>query len=292
MFTKAMRKKANLFSTVLAAGMLSISAHAASADDVLFGSYTSPTGKPTALAFSSTDPQHPLSAVVKGLPNGYKILCGVNRPANNQVYIVAGNGNAQQLFITDLSKLNNHVVKVSPVGGPFSPALSGDFFGCDVNPTVDRIRIISDANHNFSVNPNDGTVTAQTNLAYVAGDPNAGRDPGATAAAYINKDNDPATGTTLYDIDCSSDMLVIQNPPATGQLTTVGATGVSTFGSLDCHLEIVTQGTTNTAYAALPTADMKGTNFYTVDLTTGAANLIGQIGKNLKVGSLTSIGSF
>ena len=44
------------------------------------------------------------------------------------------------------------------VGGPFTPALSGTVFGFDFNPTVDRIRVVSDTGQNLRLNPDTGAV--------------------------------------------------------------------------------------------------------------------------------------
>ena len=43
-------------------------------------------------------------------------------------------------------------------------------------------------------------------------------------AAYTNPDNDPTTGTTLFDLDAGPDALVVQAPPNDGLLETVGRT--------------------------------------------------------------------
>ena len=46
-------------------------------------------------------------------------------------------------------------------GAPaFTPALSGTAFGFDFNPTVDRIRVVSDTGQNLRLNPDTGAVAA------------------------------------------------------------------------------------------------------------------------------------
>ena len=87
---------------------------------------------------------------------------------------------------------------------PFSPALSGSAFGFDFNPTVDRIRIVSDTGQNLRAHPDTGAVVAvDGSLRYAITDVAAGHDPDVVGAAYTNPDIDPATGTTLFDLDAS-----------------------------------------------------------------------------------------
>ena len=110
---------------------------------------------------------------------------------------------------------------------PFIPVLAGASFGFDFNPTVDRIRVTSDAEQNLRLNPDNGTVAGvDTNLAYAPGDPGAGTNPSVAGSAYTNSFAG-ATSTTLYDIDNARHALVIQNPPNDGTLTTVGALGTT-----------------------------------------------------------------
>jgi hypothetical protein len=125
-------------------------------------------------------------------------------------------------------------------------------------------------------------------LDYGIGDSGFGQDPGAAGAAYTNNDNDPATGTTLYDIDATRDVLVVQNPPNDGTLLTVGTLGVVTDGSLVVGFDVA--GSDGTAYAALNTANNKRSMLYTIDLATGAATLIGEIGGREPLTSLATLG--
>src|SRR5207253_11128454 len=83
----------------------------------------------------------------------------------------------------------------------------------DFNPVVDRIRVVSNADQNLRLNPNDGTLTAiDTNLAFAAGDPNQGANPNVVALAYTN--NFAGAGsTTLFGIDDGIDSLVRQGSP-------------------------------------------------------------------------------
>lgn len=206
---------------------------------------------------------------INGLQSGENILGIDFRPATGQLFAL---GSTSRLYI-----INKATAAATQVGSvPFTPALNGTDFGFDFNPTVDRVRVVSDADQNLRLNPETGGVAAtDTNLAFAAGDMNAGQNPNATGSAYINNFGG-ATATTLYNIDTNLDILVTQNPPNNGTLNTVGALGVNTTGVLGFDF---TQAT-NTAYAGLTVGGVS--QFYTINLNTGAAALVGNIGASLR----------
>ena len=96
--------------------------------------------------------------------------------------------------------------------------------------------------------------------------------PSVTAAAYTNSVPN-ATSTALYVIDSNTDLLYQQNPGANaGTLILVGPLGVDTTGSNGFdHL-----ANNNTSYAALTVGG--ASQLYNINLTTGTATLVGQIG--------------
>ena len=107
----------------------------------------------------------------------------------------------------------------------------------------------------------------------------AGTTTGIGAAAYVNNDNDPATGTTLFDVGTAGDDLVRQDPPSSGSLVKVADLGTPT-GEL-AGLDVRTVGTTNVAYLATTEQRGQGTTKTTLqilDLTTGATQTLGKIG--------------
>lgn len=165
---------------------------------------------------TACDPSAPVR--ITGLAADETILAIDERPATGQLY---GLGRSSRLYVIDPA-----TGAATALGsGPFSPALQGSAFGFDFNPTVDRIRIVSDTGQNLRAHPVTGAVVfTDGSLRYASGDANAGSDPDAAGAAYTNPDTDPGTGTTLYDIDAAIDRLVVQNPPNDGILSTVGRT--------------------------------------------------------------------
>ena len=202
---------------------------------------------------TNVEPSH----AITGLPGGEDIVGLDVRPLNGQLYAL---GKTSRLYV-----INPRTGAARLVGAtPFIPALAGTGFGFDFNPTVDRIRVTSDAEQNLRLNPDNGTVAGvDTNLAYAPGDPGAGTNPSVAGSAYTNSFAG-ATATTLYDIDNARHALVIQNPPNNGTLTTVGALG-TTNNAVAFDI-----GDGNVAYAIL-NGEQNRQSLYRIDLSNGHA---------------------
>ena len=201
---------------------------------------------------------------ITGLQAGENILGIDSRPATGELF---GLGSTSRIY-----RISETTGAAIAVGGPFSPALSGTNFGFDFNPTVDRIRIVSDTGQNLRGNPNDGTVV-------VDGSINPG-SPNVTAAAYTNNYRG-ATTTMLYVIDSATHTLFQQNPANAGTLIPVGPLGVTVSGVNGFDYN----SGDNFALAALTVGG--ASNIYRISLTTGAATLIGPIGGGLNLRGLT-----
>src|SRR5689334_6868120 len=201
---------------------------------------------------TNVEPSH----AITGLPGGENIVGLDVRPLDGQLYAL---GKTSRLYV-----INPRTGAARQAGAtPFIPALAGASFGFDFNPTVDRIRVTSDAEQNLRLNPDNGTVAAvDTNLAYAAGDPGAGTNPSVAGSAYTNSFAG-ATSTTLFDIDNARHALVTQNPPNDGTLTTVGALG-TTNNAVAFDI-----GDGNIAYAVL--TEERGQGLYRIDLSNGHA---------------------
>lgn len=138
----------------------------------------------------------------------------------------------------------------------------------DFNPMADRLRLMGTDGTNHRVNVDDGMVTVDGSLAYVAGDMHEGETPAIVAASYINSIGKPeATG--MFDIDATIAALIKQAPPNDGTLAAVGKLGVQ--GSSYAFDISATEDLTNTAYLVIDNA------LHTVDLETGAATAVGAI---------------
>jgi hypothetical protein len=229
------------------------------------------------ISFDSSTPNNLTQAVfISGLANNESLLGIDFRPANNVLYAIGTFGNLYTLNTT-----TGAATLVAPLTSGGNPVLlNGVEFGFDFNPTVDRIRLISNLGGNYRINPNDGTTI-------VDGSINPG-GYGISASAYLNNDNDPSTGTTLYNIDHIGDQLTIQNPANSGTQVNVGSLGldVTALAGFDIFTPGAGIGPANIAYAALQQFGTTGSSFYTIDLTTGAATALGVIGQNQSSDSL------
>ncbi len=208
------------------------------------------------------------SVAVTGMGAGETVLGIDVRPATGELMAL---GSQSRVY-----RLDPATGVATAVGDAGAFALIGTDFGFDFNPVPDRIRVVSDADQNLRLNPVTGALAANdVALAYAAGDLNAGQNPNVVASAYTNSFAGTAS-TTLYGIDNALDRLVTQNPPNNGTLNTVGALGVDVVGNAAFDIQTTT-GPINLAFAALST-DGAGSGLYSIDLTSGAAILIGNIG--------------
>jgi uncharacterized protein (TIGR03437 family) len=213
------------------------------------------------------------NVAITGLAAGETIVGIDFRPRTGQLI---GISSGSRIY-----SINPQTGVATVLGGPLSPALAGDAFGIDFNPTVDRIRVVSNTDQNLRLNPDTGMVAnTDTNLAYATGDANANANPNVVASAYTDNFTG-TTRTTLYGIDSNTDTLVLQgsllgtpNSPNAGQLTTVGALGVNTTDQVGFDI----LGSGGAALASLTTQGGSSSSLYTVNLTTGAATLVGAIG--------------
>lgn len=234
--------------------------------------------------FNAGQPQNMLQRIpVNGLQPG-ETLAGIDyRVARGVLF---GYGSSGRLYT-----LNTATGAATAVGAPLAVQAVGTEFGFDFNPTVDRIRLVTDTGQNMRLHPDTGAVVdADPNaagvqidgtLTYAAGDINAGRQPRVMAAGYTyNKTNEKIT--TNFAIDGASGTLVTQGTregstpavsPNTGQLFTVGTLGTGPV--MRAALDIA--DINNTAFAALTTAGARAAVLYLVNLDTGAAQRIGTI---------------
>ncbi len=201
---------------------------------------------------------------ITGLQSGETILGTDFRPVNGRLYGLGSSGRLYTISTGTGAATLASVLVADPTdpSNPFT-ALSGTSFGVDFNPVPDRLRVTSDTGQNLRINVDAGFVITD-------GDVNPGT-PAVVAVAYLNP-FPGATTTTLYTIDATTDQLSIQNPPNDGTQMVVGPLGVdvSTIAGFDIRQS------TNAAFATLVVGGTTG--LYRIDLTTGAASLIGTVG--------------
>ena len=158
--------------------------------------------------------------------------------------------------------------------------LNGGSFGVDFNPTVDRLRVISDNGQNLRVNVDTGATLVDGTLSSAPPAPAAG----VTGAAYTNNDADPNTGTTLFDLDSMLDQTVIQSPANSGQLVPTGKLGVDSASAIgfDIYSDLRKGTTTSVRAFASLTTDGRA-RFYRVNLLQGRASLVGSFSRRNQV---------
>lgn len=267
-------KNTQTATAALIAGLVGISGVSSVASAELVYGVTS---NQTLVSFDSGSTNNLLSGVaISGLQSNEQ-LRGIDiRPATGQMF---GMGSFNNLYT-----INTATGVATQVGsGPFMPATNGSSFGFDFNPVIDRIRVVSDANQNLVLNPNDGTATMVTSLFYGAGDVNFGTDPNVVGSAYTNSFAG-ATSTQLYGIDTGLDVLVTQANSA-GTLMTVGSIGLDLNDTLSFDIS----GATGFAYASVLSDDLSSSTFWLIDLSTGSATALGEIGGGALLTSMTVV---
>lgn len=157
--------------------------------------------------------------------------------------------------------LNNTNFDLNPFGSAL--VLNGLSYGMDIDPTTGSPRIVTDINKNYY----GFSATPQPDLFYAVGDVNEGEDPSIVSIAYSFEPT-----PRLFGLDSKFGTLVQIDGP-TGEITTIGETGVGvngTFNSFDINQE------DGLAYMA------NGGNIWHIDLASGQASnpLTGTVSTN------------
>jgi hypothetical protein len=203
--------------------------------------------------------------VTSDLSGGDSILVGIDvRPASGAIY---GLGDAGGIYVLD-PRESRPTFKAR-----LNVALDGKNFGMDFNPTVDRLRVVSDRGQNLRINVDTGATTVDQPLKI-----GTNRINGVAAVAYTNNDNDATTATTLFDLDSVNDQLVTQAPPNDGNLVAVNALRFRSSADATFDIETTTKdgAIENTGYVALD----GGEAFFRLDLKTASLTFLGNMGAN------------
>lgn len=237
------------------------------------------------VTFSASAPQTLLSRVpLVGLLPGEHLVGIDHRVARGQLFGLSSAGR--------LLRIDIETGALTPVGAGVRLPVARTF-GFDFNPTVDRIRVVSDAGHNLRLHPDTGAqvdgdpgaegLQPDSPLAYAQGDAQSQQPPRLVAAGYTyNKDSDKLT--TNYAIDAArGGHLVVQGSieggspvvsPNTGQLRTVGPLRIQTFD----HASFDIADVNNRAYLVTGRIGSTAARLYEVNLSTGQAGFIGLVG--------------
>jgi hypothetical protein len=220
------------------------------------------------LRFSSDNPRKLRSKQITGLPMGVAVKGIDFRPASGDLYAL---GSDRVVY-----RLNPRTAIAVPEGKSFdlSPSiLSGSFNGFDFNPTVDKIRVTSDAGDNLRLNPDDGTLLSVDTKLSPAGVQVAG-------SAYTNSSftafatRPTVTELYAYDVGASPDKLWIQRPANAGTLIMPQSTALELGGNVGFDIA----GAANVGWLAGTPEGRSSSRLYRLDVATGRTKSLGRIG--------------
>ena len=230
------------------------------------------------LRFNAQSPRHVWSKQITGLPAGV-VLGGIDfRPATGDLYAL---GSDKVVYRVNLRTAI--AVAEGPAFDSVPSALNSANIGFDFNPTVDKIRVTSDADDNIRLNPDEGNLLSKdTNLTPA--------DVSVVGSAYTNSsfaafDARPTT-TELYALDVapSRDRLWIQRPANAGTLINPVTLGVD----LGVNAGFDIAGRANVGYVAGTQVGQENARLWQVDLATGKTRSLGRIGKGAAITGLAA----
>jgi uncharacterized repeat protein (TIGR01451 family) len=235
------------------------------------------------VSFDSENPEFirtlsPLAGIASG-----QMVMGLDfRPATGQLYTLGYNASTGEARLYIVNPMNGMAMPV----GMDNINLGADLgrISLDFNPTVDRIRVVSSSGRSFRLNPDTGALVATDgNLAFATTDTNAGAMPNVVAVAYTNSFAGSTT-TTLYNIERTLNVLTTQIPPNDGVLNTIGSFGIMLNNedpTVDFDIFYRAADSSNIALLAANVMGSTTDALYRVDLMSGRATLIGNIGFGL-----------
>jgi len=227
--------------------------------------------KGSLLAFTSRNPDRVRARAITGLPMGVS-LKGIDfRPRTGDLY---GVGSDKVVYRV------NPATAIAVAEGPTfetGTVLASTNLGVDFNPTVDKIRVTSDADDNLRLDPDTGTLVPPAGGGPAV--PDAKLNPAGqkvAGSAYANSGFSATlpTQTILYAISTAQDRVHVQAPPNAGTLDAGKPLGRDFSGELGFDIA----GKNNVGYIAGTQYGKSGARLYSVDVTTGRTWNIGRIG--------------
>ena len=214
--------------------------------------------------YSTSNPEMVISsAMITGLQTGERILGIDFRPATGQLYALGSNSRLYTI---------NPITGAATFVAALSVALEGTTFGFDFNPMVDRIRIVSNTDQNLRVHPTTGVTTVDGRI-----NPSSAS---VTGVAYDNNDTDPATGTELYAIDATVDVLYEIDPPNAGTLIMPLSIKLKLEGDGGFDIAPRSASVTSDIGLALYEVNKKSTLFQ-IDVETGETRILAKYNKDI-----------
>jgi MYXO-CTERM domain-containing protein len=225
-------------------------------------------------SFDSATPGTATAAItISGVTGGATITDIDFSPVAGTLYGIATNGDLYRIDTT-----TGAATLTIGVGAQIAPNTITAPTVMDFNPAADRIRIF-EGSSNFRLTGDATTFDSAQTAGTVSIDGTFSGVGGANlvAAAYTNNFNGTGS-TTLYSLNTTGgNSLVIHSGLTFSTIAEVGALGVN-IGTTNVGFDISALQGAATGFVS------DDDNFYTVDLATGAATLVGVIGN----GALTT----
>jgi hypothetical protein len=274
-------------------------------DDAGFPAIGLTSGGASLQRFQTATPDTATIQALSAITAGETLVAIAWRPQTGQLYGLGVNATANTgtLYLVDPQTgvatavgAAGSIAYVNAVGTPVDLPAATVGWGMDVNPTVDRIRIVANGALNARVNPNNGAPVDGS------GDPGTNPDgphnalppgsTGVTAVSYTNAFTQSLVGgvTTVYVLEPTANQLLIQNPPNNGTLTaarnvTLGGAPLNfdALAGLDIPGEVAVTASAapavGSAIALLAVGGVDG--LYRLDLASGEATLLGPVSGTL-----------
>ena len=230
------------------------------------------------LTFDSRSPRAVRSKAITGLPTGV-VLGGIDfRPATGDLYALGSDKVVYRVNVaTAIAVAEGPAFEMAP------DALNSGNIGFDFNPTVDKIRVTSDADDNIRLNPDEGNLLSKDTSLTPA-------DVMVVGSAYTNSSFTAfatrPTVTELYALDIapSKDRLWIQRPANNGTLIMPVSLGFN----LGANAGFDIAGSNNVGYVAGTQMGRSSAELWRVDLATGKTRSLGRIGKGVTITGLAA----
>jgi len=206
------------------------------------------------------------NVAITGLATGETVVGIDQRPADGKVYGLSSSGRLFTVVPTTgvatvVATLAADPADTTDGNAPYSTfPVAGTVFAVDFNPVADRLRVITSTGASLRINVATGATTTDGSIN------RAGAAPVVAAAAYTNSFAG-TTATALYDMERTSNVLSLQNPPNAGTLVDVGSLGV-TLGSRVAF--DIGGGANGLAVATSSTTATGPSKLYSVNIATGA----------------------
>jgi Domain of unknown function (DUF4394) len=232
------------------------------------------------LRFKANASESARSKAITGLPAGV-LLKGIDfRPATGDLYALGSDK-----VVYRVNPWTAIAVAEGPAFESMPAALVGDRIGFDFNPTVDKIRVTSDADDNLRLDPDPGSLLAKDTSLTPAGVTVVGS--AYTNSSFVAFANRPAA-TMLFalDVGASPDRIWLQNPANAGTL--MNAVPLDLDLGVDAGFDIA--GADNVGLVAGTSEGRSGARLYQVDVTSGETRQLGRIGRgNVTITGLAAV---